>query len=320
MDPLWEVLGAVRMTGGVFLDASFTAPWCVSATMQSEDFEPYLANAQQVVAYHYVIQGRMRIATVDGNGPIEVHAGEAVLLSRNDGHVLGSELHHNPVGVKSLMRPGESGGLARIEFGGGDEPTRIFCGFLGNNQFRNPLFATLPPLLKVDLATAGSSEWMEASLGFAIRGLQQGEVGSSPVMSRLSELMLVEAVRNYAATLPPGQHGWLSGMRDPAIGKALALMHAQTKHPWTNEELARQVAMSRSAFSERFTALVGLPPMRYLTVWRLQLAQQKLLAGSQSVAQIAYDVGYEAQEAFTRAFRREFALPPAAWRRESRRR
>jgi AraC-like DNA-binding protein len=314
IDPLWDVLGAVRMSGGVFLDAQFTAPWCVSATMQMSDFEPYMANTQQVVAYHYVISGRMQITTVDGGEPIEVNAGEAVLLSRNDGHVLGSELQPRPVHVKSLLQPGTGGGLAQIVHGGGDEPTHIFCGFLGSNQFRNPLFETLPPMLKIDLASAGSSEWMEASWRLAIAGLKQGRVGSGAVMSRLSELMFVEAVRNYAATLPPGQKGWLSGMRDPCVGKALAMMHGKPGYAWTAEELASAVAMSRTAFTDRFAALVGAPPMRYLTGWRMQLAQEKLRETTQSVAQIAYDVGYEAEEAFTRAFKRQFGMPPATWR------
>jgi AraC-like DNA-binding protein len=318
IDPLWEVLGAVRMTGGVFLDAQFTAPWCVDASTDIGDFEPWLANTQQVVAYHYVISGLMKIATVDGREPIEVRAGEAVLLSRNDGHIVGSELRPRPIHVKTLLQPSEQGGLNRIVHGGGDEPTHIFCGFLGSNQFRNPLFETLPSMLKIDLASAGSSEWMEASWRLAISGLQQGRLGSSAVMSRLSELMFVEAVRNYAATLPPGQTGWLAGMRDPAVGKALALMHARVNHGWTAEELAKIVAMSRTSFSDRFAALVGLPPMRYLTAWRMQLAQEKLRTTGQSIAQIAYDVGYEAEEAFTRAFKREFGLPPAAWRREAR--
>jgi transcriptional regulator GlxA family with amidase domain len=133
-------------------------------------------------------------------------------------------------------------------------------------------------------------------------------------MSRLSELMFVEAVRNYAATLSPAEKGWLAGMRDPVVGGALALMHGKANHPWTAEELASRVALSRSAFTDRFTALVGSPPMRYLTAWRMQLAQEKLRSTRQSVAQIAYEVGYEAEAAFTRAFKREFGTPPATWR------
>ena len=318
IDPLWEVLGAVRMTGGVFLDAQFTAPWCVSATMEMADFQLYLPNTQQVVAYHYVISGRMEVSTLAGAEPMVIGPGQAVLLPRNDGHIVGSELHPSPIHVKQLLQPGEGGGLAKIVHGGGDEPTHIFCGFLGSNQFRNPLFETLPPMLKIDLASAGSSEWVEASWAFAIQGLQQGRVGSGAVMSRLSELMFVEAVRNYAASLPTGQKGWLSGMRDAAIGRTLALMHGKPGHPWTAEELAGAVAMSRTAFSDRFAALVGAPPMRNLTSWRMQLAQEKLREGSQSVAQIAYEVGYEAEEAFTRAFKREIGSPPATWRKEAR--
>lgn len=314
MDALGEVLDAVRMTGGVFLDARFTAPWSISTNMGPEDCQAFLSDPVQMIAYHYVIRGRMRVA-VDGEAPLDVGAGEAVLFARNDPHVLGSALDVRPVRAGHLMQPGAGGGLAQIVHGGGGEPTHIVCGFLASARQRNPLIATLPRALKVDMVRAGSSEWIEASLSFALKGLQEGKIGSSPVMSKLSELMFVEAVRGYAAALPQERKGWLAGMRDGVVGQALALMHGQTNHPWTAEELAREVALSRSAFSDRFAALVGMPPMRYLTAWRMQLAQERLRNGRQSIAQIAYEVGYEAEEAFTRAFKREVGTPPAAWRR-----
>jgi AraC-like DNA-binding protein len=314
MDALGEVLGAVRMTGGVFLDARFSAHWCVSAKLTSEDLGPFLADPVQMIAYHYVVRGRM-LVVVDGESPLEVCAGEAVLFARNDPHVLGSALVPRPVSADRLIQPGDAGGLARIIHGGGGEPTHLICGFLGSDQDRNPLIATLPRILKVDMVGAGSSEWLEASLSFAIKGLQEGKVGPSTVMSRLSELMFVEAVRGYAVALPAEQNGWLAGVRDPVVGRALALLHGKLDHPWTAENLAREVALSRSAFSDRFAVLVGMPPMRYLAAWRMQVAKEKLRRGRQAIAQIAYEVGYEADEAFTRAFKREFGMPPAAWRR-----
>jgi transcriptional regulator GlxA family with amidase domain len=129
--------------------------------------------------------------------------------------------------------------------------------------------------------------------------------------------MFVEAVRRYIETLPPEETGWLAGLRDPAVGEALALMHARPQQAWSAEELARRVSLSRSAFAERFTTLIGRPPMRYLAAWRMQLAAQALRDTGKTIAQIAYEVGYESEAAFTRAFRRELGQPPAAWRRQA---
>ena len=316
MDALSDLLQAIKLTGGVFLDAHFTAPWCISSGIGPEDCRPFLADPVQVIAYHYVARGRMRVR-VAGESDVEVRAGEAVLLPRNDPHVLGSAIDLRPVSADDLVQPGDGGGLARIIHGGGGEATHIVCGFLGSDQHRNPLIATLPRLLTIDMTRAGSDEWIESSLRFAIRGLNEGIIGTSPVMSKLSELMFVEAVRRYAATLPAEQQGWLAGVRDPYVGKALALVHGKPSHPWTAQSLAGEVSLSRSAFADRFTAVVGMPPKRYLISWRLQIAKEKLRAGRQPIAQIAYDVGYEAEAAFIRAFKREFGVPPAAWRRQT---
>ncbi|MGK9234087.1 AraC family transcriptional regulator [Inquilinus limosus] len=315
-DPLSEVLRAVRLTGGVFLDARFTAPWCVMSKIDPEDCRPFLAEPRQVIGYHYVVAGRMLVG-VDGQDPVEVRAGETVLLPRNDPHLLCSSIGLKPIYGHDLIQAGDTDGMLRIVHGGGGEATHIICGFLGSDQDRNPLIATLPRILKVDTGRAKSGEWIESSLRFAIQGLQQGEIGTSTVMSRLSELMFVEAVRSYAATLPPEQRGWLAGIRDPVVGRALALVHRSLDRPCTAESLARDVALSRSAFAERFTALVGMPPKRYLTFWRMQAAKDKLREGRKPIAQIAYEVGYEAEAAFIRAFKREFGVPPAAWRRRA---
>lgn len=315
MDALAEVLQAVRLTGGVFLDARFTAPWCVSSRIGPEDCRPFLSDPCQVIGYHYVTQGRLQLR-IAGEPAVEVRAGEAVLLPRNDPHLLGSSTDLRPVSADDLILPAEDGGLARINHGGGGEATHVFCGFLGSDQHRNPLIATLPRVLTIDMARAGSDEWIESSLRFAVRGLSEGKVGGSTVMSKLSELMFVEAVRSYAASLPAEQTGWLAGLRDPFVGKALALVHGRPAHPWTAESLAREVALSRSAFAERFSAVVGMPPKRYVTSWRLQVAKEKLRDRRLPIAQIAYEVGYDAEAAFIRAFKRQFGMPPAAWRKQ----
>ena len=159
-------------------------------------------------------------------------------------------------------------------------------------------------------------EWLTKSFTYAAENLASGDPGAATVMAKMSELMFVETVRYYLARLPPEQTGWLAGLRDQAIGRALSMLHARVNHPWTADELAAAVAMSRSAFAERFTQMIGVPPMRYLTNWRMQLAAGKLRDARMSIAQIAFDVGYESEAAFSRAFRREMGQAPAAWRKQ----
>lgn len=313
MDPLSEVLRLVRLTGGVFLDARFTAPWCVTAQLAPEDCKPFLTAPAQLIAYHFVIDGTLLLGLGDAP-PARIDAGEIVILPRNDGHTLASAPGLNPVSADGLIQSGADGGLAQIDHGGGGTPTHIVCGFLGSEEAKNPLLATLPPVLKIDVRQGTSRDWVEASVKFAARELAAGKFASSSVMTRLSELLFVEAVRNYAATLDDTKTGWLKGLTDPYVGRALALLHSRIAAPWTAEMLAAEVALSRSAFNERFTALVGMPPIRYLTYWRLQTAKERLREGRATVAQIAHAVGYDSEVAFNRAFKREFGLPPARWR------
>jgi AraC-like DNA-binding protein len=313
VDPLTEVLRSVRLTGGLFLDARFTAPWCVTSRITAEDCRPFLASPAQVIAYHFVIEGRLLLG-LDREAPVEVDAGEIVLLPRNDGHTLASAPGLQAVSADELIQPGADGGLARIAHGGGGTATHLVCGFLGDEKMNNPLLATLPRVLKVDVRQGTSRDWVEASVRFAARELAEGRLASGGVVSRLSELLFVEAVRNYAATRRDEAAGWLKGLRDPYVARALALLHGRIDAPWTAERLAGEVALSRSAFNDRFAALVGMPPIRYLTVWRLQVAKAKLREERGTIAQIAHSVGYESEVAFNRAFKREFGHPPARWR------
>jgi AraC-like DNA-binding protein len=206
--------------------------------------------------------------------------------------------------------------LARIDHGGGGAITRVVCGFVGSQMRRHPLLEALPQLLILDLNGRPESEWVALSFRFAAQEVAAARAGSETVLARLSELLFVEAARDYLAALPPEQHGWLAGLRDPAVGRALALMHGQPAHPWTSEELATAVLLSRSAFAERFTTLVGVPPMSYLTAWRMQVAAQGLRESRRSIAQIAEAVGYESEAAFARAFKREMGSSPGEYRRQ----
>jgi AraC-like DNA-binding protein len=312
-DPLSDVLRSVRLAGGIFLEARFTAPWCVATQVSPEDCKPFLAEPGQLIAYHVVLEGSM-LAAVDGEPPIELRAGQIVLLPRNDTHTLASGAGVIPIRAADLMQQSPEGGLIRIRHGGGQAPTNIVCGFLGMQDSFNPLLATLPRILHLDISTAESRTWIETSVRFAAAELIRGRLASSHVMSKLSEVLLVEAVREYIATLGDRDHGWLKGLSDPKIGRALALVHGDIAGSWSVDGLAREVGISRSLFMNRFTQLVGMPPIRYLTVWRLEIAKRHLRESRMSIPQIATTVGYESEEGFRRAFRREFEIWPAEWR------
>jgi AraC-like DNA-binding protein len=313
MDLLSELLGSVRLTGGVFLDAHFTAPWCVTANMSPERSKPFLPNPVQLVGFHVVIEGELLVIFAD-EPPIRASAGEILLFPGNDGHILGNAQGLTPVNARDLIRPSADGGPARISHGGGGEATHIICGFLGSEETYNPLIAALPRVLTLDLRGGMSRDWIETSVRFAAGELAAGRMASSGVLSRLSETLLVEAVRQYSSTLANGSGGWLNGAKDPQIGRALALIHHNIGAQWSAESLAKEVAMSRSAFTDRFTTLVGMPPIRYLTAWRMQTAKLNLRQKPVPIAKLAHSVGYESEEAFSRAFKREFGVSPAHWR------
>jgi len=313
MDPLSDVLRVVRLTGGVFLDSEFTAPWCVISKVDPKDCWQSLASPAQLIGFHYVVSGRFVLRVGDG-APIEVAEGHIVLLPRNDTHVLGSTLDVDAIPGDTLVQVPPAGGLPRIVHGGGGAATRIVCGYLGSEAPFNLVTQSLPKVLALNVREGPGADWIETSFRFAAAEVEAGRVGSETVLSRLSELLFVEAVRRYVATLPPDERGWLAGLRDPVIGRALAMLHGRIAHDWTAESLAREVGLSRSAFADRFTAMIGDSPMRYLAGWRLQVASQLMRDRERTVAQAAFDVGYESEAAFNRAFKRKFGVPPATWR------
>jgi len=179
---------------------------------------------------------------------------------------------------------------------------------------QHPLLLALPPILVADVRRRPCAEWAESSFRYAAREHAACRPGSQDIIARLSELLFVEAVREHIETLPEAATGWLAALRDPSLGRALGALHARPAHPWTAEELAREACLSRSAFAERFTNTIGLPPMSYLARWRMLLAEQRLRESSEAIAQIAATVGYESESTFSRAFAREVGVAPGAWR------
>ena len=211
-----------------------------------------------------------------------------------------------------------SQGLKLVRMGGGGEITRFICGYLVcDPQLSKAFLGGLPPIFKVNIGNDSSGQWLENSIRYSVGQAVASQAGSEIVVAKLSEALFAETLRRYVDLLPPGQTGWLAGARDPDVGNALALVHRQPSDPWTIAELARRVGVSRSVLAERFRHFLGVPPMAYLTRWRLQLGAQLLTSTSHSVVQIAAEVGYESEPAFNRAFKREFGSPPARFRMKS---
>jgi AraC-like DNA-binding protein len=205
--------------------------------------------------------------------------------------------------------------LIQMRHGGGGTATRFVCGYLAcSPSVSRPLLEALPRVLRIPIGDGPAAVLLRELLRVGVRESSASRPGAESMLAKLSELMFVEAMRRYVENLPPEGKGWLAGVRDAQIGRALALLHGEPGRAWTVDELAREVALSRSALAERFTALVGEPPIQYLIRWRLALAAQTLRSGRETITRVAERSGYESEAAFSRAFKREFGMPPAAWR------
>lgn len=314
MDALSNLLRVVRFSGGVFLEANFRGPWCIRAQVTPADCGVGVRTDATLVAFHYVLDGGMQVRV--GNGePRTARPGEIILLSHNDQHLLGSDVTLNPMEARPLVRQANADELACIDFGTGRlVRNRFVCGFLATTMRQNPLLTGLPALLVADLRGRPCAEWAETSFRYAAREHAARRPGSQEILSRLSEMLFVEAVRGHIEALPADATGWLAALRDPSLSRALGVLHMRPDHPWNAEELAREACLSRSAFAERFTSTVGLPPMSYLRQWRMQLAAQRLRESSDTIAQIAATVGYDSEFTFSRAFHREIGVSPGGWR------
>lgn len=312
MDALSSILSAMKLSGCVFLEAEFTSPWCVLSQIGPEDCRPYFAEPAHVISYHYLVSGEL-VCAFGAEPPTTVRAGQIMLMPRNEPHVMGSALTANPTRTRDLIRPGADGGLPSIAWGGGGEATVMLCGFLGTAAPINAFLLSLPSMLVIDATTGTSGEWLASSIRYA-----SNESARSPEMvGRLAELLFAEAVKQYVDSLPPSEGGWLAGLRDPNVSRALTLLHSRHAEPWTTEMLAREAGLSRSAFADRFSQLIGEPPMRYLARHRMNVAANLLRGGRQNSCEIGYAVGFGSEAAFNRAFKKEFGVPPGQWRRST---
>lgn len=319
MDVLSEVLKAVKLDGAVFFNGEFSAPWC-SREPDSRTMASYLPSGpKHVFIFHLVTEGRCYYRNEEGGRAVPLEAGDIVVLPHGNEHFMGNGHPITPVDSAPHLEQIFAEGRILSKLGGGGETTKLVCGYLTcDPQLGQVFLAGLPPIIKVHIRDSPSGTWLEDTFRYSVDHAEASGPGGAAVIAKLSELLFVETLRRYIAQLPTSQIGWLAGVRDPDVGKALALLHKEPSHPWTIASLAEAVGLSRSVLAERFRHYLADTPMGYLTRWRLQLAAQLLASTSKSVAEVAGHVGYESEPSFNRAFKREFGVPPARFRTEAR--
>ena len=329
-DVLSDVLRTVKLTGALFFRVEASPPWADAVPAAAVFGDAVLPGAQHVVSYHIVTRGSCWARV--GDGPdVRLQTGDVFVVPHGDPYVMSSAPglagDAPPDAVLSFFRmmATASAPAVVVEGGAGDgtDPGTnnaridLVCGFLGCDlRPFNPVLEALPRLVHLP-AGGGGPDRLAPLIEFALAESRTPRSGTQCVLLRLSEVLFVEVVRRYLDGLPDGHAGWLAGLRDPLVGHALALLHERPGDAWTLNLLARRIGVSRSALAERFTAIVGQPPMRYLTRWRMQTAARLLADGAPKIAALAGELGYESEAAFSRAFKKIVGTPPAAWRRRA---
>jgi AraC-like DNA-binding protein len=318
MDPYSEILSALKLKGAIFFRAEFTAPWFVDAPPSAQLAAALGIKGAYVVNFHLLTAGEAMVEMPSGQ-TLRITAGEIVIFPHGDPHHLLSidgrcRVEDAAVVAKVLARD-----LTPLRSGGGGAMAQFVCGYMACDAFFcRSVVEGLPSVLSVNIRSDTTGQWVESTMRHLLEEAGSGGMGSEAVLAKISEALFVEALRKYAAQLPPGHVGWLAAAREPHIGRALVLLHNQMAFHWTAEGLARKVGLSRSAFVARFSALLSMPPMKYLARLRLQMAARALATTSASVQAIAAETGYESEAAFNRAFKREIGVPPARYRSNSR--
>jgi AraC-like DNA-binding protein len=316
MDALSEAMRAVRVTGALFFNGEFTSPWRF-ATAAQDQLSPLISpDSERLVLFHLVTDGHATARTA-GHDDVSLTAGDIVVFPHGDAHEMWNGRTSKLFPGTRLLPKLAKGELAAEKWGGNGPATRIICGYLGCERHAEGLFLSgLPAVLKTNVRSSPAGAWIESSIRHCVSDLELQQAGRLAVLAKLAEALFVETLCRYMDELPAERTGWLAGARDAKVGQALALLHRDPARAWTLPDLARASGTSRTVLAERFTQLMGESPLAYLARWRLQLGARRLLTTNRKVVQVAYDVGYESEAAFNRAFRRAFGAPPARYRRE----
>lgn len=311
-DPLGEALHSLRISGVFYCHSELTAPW--GARM------PAIPDG---LMFHLVVRGRCWLA--DGVDPGAVEAGGAAgrwlepgdfaLVPHGRGHVLASAPQVPTPPLFDLPREQLSEHYEILRHGGGGEVTRIVCGAV---RFDHPaarqMLALLPAVVCIESAGLQPGGWLPSLLHLMADEARQMRPGGEAVITRLADILVIQAIRHWLQHDAAARGGWLGALKDPRVGRALARMQREPAHGWTVATLAEAAAMSRSAFAQRFTALMGMPALSWLTQWRMSLAQAWLAEGL-AMAEVAARTGYQSEAAFSRAFKRSVGRRPGGLRR-----
>ena len=316
MDALSEALSSVRITGAIFVDAICAAPWGFSVPAMERVAHLLAPGTEHLVGYHLVTEGTALIG-LEGAADLPIEPGDIVIFPHGDPHTVTNGAPTQLIDSGASLGKWLAGDFEplRVGTGGGGDMTRFVCGYFGCERHAARLFlAGLPACIRMNVRGDGAGEWLENSIRHLLNDTASGRPGRGVLLAKMAEAIFIETLRRYMEELPPEHTGWLAGARDPVVGGALALLHRRPCHPWTIAELASGIGASRSVLAERFDRLLGEPPLTYLARWRMQLAARKLQTTQDTVLSVAADVGYESEAAFNRAFKREFGVPPAQYR------
>jgi AraC-like DNA-binding protein len=315
MDALSEALSAVRMNAAIFYNAEYSAPWGDMSPAAHEVAHELSPCGGHLVIFHLVIEGRASVR-IPGMEDMQLEAGDIVIVPHGDEHLLFNGKPAELIKGANAVRRYLAGDIGITRAGGGGEATRFVCGyFSGEPQAARLFLSGLPPMIKINVRGDAAGAWLESSIRHLVCESASDRPGRNILLAKMAEALFVEALRRYARDLPEGETGWLAGARDPLVGAALAAIHRKPNRHWTLPELASEAGTSRSVLSDRFHHFLGESPMAYLSRWRMQLAARLITADRKPMIQVAMDVGYESEAAFNRAFKREFGLPPAQYRR-----
>lgn len=314
-DPLSDALRSVRLTGAIFLDAELGMPWGFASPPTSSTAHLLAPTAEHLVLFHLLVEGQAT-ARVAGYDSVPLEPGDIVVLPRGDAHELWNGSVRELTDSSALLPKILNGAIASERGGGSGPVTKFICGYIGCERHAERLFlAGLPPVFKTNIRRETSGEWLESSIRYLASERSSTRAGRTALLAKLAEALFIETLRRYMEELPEERTGWLAAARDPAVGRALSVIHREPSEPFTVAGLAKHAGVSRTVFAARFSELLGEAPLAYVARWRLQLGARLLETTDDSVLQIAQKVGYESEAAFNRAFKRQFELPPARYRR-----
>jgi AraC-like DNA-binding protein len=307
-----EGLRCLNLSGSIFLRADLSMPWAYESPSEEQISAMLETRGARVILFHVITEGSCRIELGRGVGA-DLSAGDIAIMPFTDQHRMGNPGVAGAVPLAEILP--NPAATPFLRYGGGGPVMSMICGYLKSDDVPfNPVLASLPPLIRVSTAGGPLGRWVESSLHYAIHVLGNERVDHDPLLQRLPELMFIECLCEFARKQPTAANGWLAGLSDPIVGRALSCMHREPERPWTIRELAKQAATSRSVLDERFRQLLGLAPMGYLTAWRLQLASRRLRTSSETLAEVADAVGYASEASFSRAFKRHAGVSPSEWR------